>query len=246
VDCRSCRRGFTLIELLTVIAIIALLAAILFPVMAAVRANVAKGQCTSNLHHIVQAAQMYKDDWKVYPDALYGVSYDGVTLQTRLFPEYVKSAATFTCPAHPQQYKGQTTLINPLDPRNGAAATEPYNVAGAPKVYYAAFDSYDMQFRPNLPTPGSPVRNYNRKWSTAGSGLGDDPRQLVYRTPPDSTVVAWCLYHSNMDSTGKPAKNTLALVAFLDGRVQTIPAEKMWDWSVAPPTPLPWQVPPKP
>jgi prepilin-type N-terminal cleavage/methylation domain-containing protein len=60
--------GFTMVELLTVIALIAILAAITFPVMSQVRRSVWKAQCASNLHNIVQALKMYKDEYGVYPN----------------------------------------------------------------------------------------------------------------------------------------------------------------------------------
>jgi prepilin-type processing-associated H-X9-DG protein/prepilin-type N-terminal cleavage/methylation domain-containing protein len=54
--------GFTLIELLIVIAIIALLAAILFPVFARARENARRTSCASNLKQIGIAVQMYAQD----------------------------------------------------------------------------------------------------------------------------------------------------------------------------------------
>src|SRR5215210_1670054 len=66
------RRGFTMVELLTVIAIIAILAGILFPVFATVRKNVHKATCSSNLHSIAVGLKLYKDDHGAYPEALYG------------------------------------------------------------------------------------------------------------------------------------------------------------------------------
>ena len=69
---RSRQSGFTLIELLTVIAIIAILAAILFPVVASVREQARQGSCMSNLHQIYVAAQVYRQDEGAFPPALFG------------------------------------------------------------------------------------------------------------------------------------------------------------------------------
>ena len=55
--------GFTLIELLIVIALIAILAAILFPVFAQAREKARQGSCMSNMKQISIAAHMYMDDF---------------------------------------------------------------------------------------------------------------------------------------------------------------------------------------
>ncbi|MBC8137049.1 MAG: DUF1559 domain-containing protein [Fibrella sp.] len=55
--------AFTLIELLTVIAIIALLAAIIFPVFATVRGKARATACQSNLRQLGTATQMYMQDY---------------------------------------------------------------------------------------------------------------------------------------------------------------------------------------
>jgi prepilin-type N-terminal cleavage/methylation domain-containing protein len=55
-------RGFTLIELLTVIAIIAILASMVFPAVNLVRENARKTQCANNLRQIVLAALSYGTD----------------------------------------------------------------------------------------------------------------------------------------------------------------------------------------
>lgn len=242
-------RAFTLIELLTVIAIIAVLTAILFPVFAQVRNQGRKTACQSNLKQIVQAVQMYKDDWRVFPDALYGIQYGAASqtnvFATRLFPDYVKDQGVFTCPNHPQQLKTDNTLVNPINRMTGNPHMMPPNIP----IFFARRSSYDFQYRPATPA-GQTELHYTLKW-TARTGLGDDPRQLIYREPPDNTVVTWCLYHTDMDPQGAVRTGGQANVAFVSGRVQPIPAEKVAVWSGNctggnPPTDCPWQVAPKP
>lgn len=61
-------RGFTLIELLLVIAVIAILAGILFPVFAAAKRAAQKSACQSNLRQIAHGFLLYVEDWKgAYP-----------------------------------------------------------------------------------------------------------------------------------------------------------------------------------
>ena len=57
------RKGFTLIEILVVIAIIAILAAILFPVFSRARAKARQATCASNLKQLATALEMYTQDY---------------------------------------------------------------------------------------------------------------------------------------------------------------------------------------
>ncbi len=65
-------KGFTLIELLTVIAIIAILAAITFPIMGRVRDSAYRNSDTSNLNALRSALALYKVDQGGYPPAILG------------------------------------------------------------------------------------------------------------------------------------------------------------------------------
>lgn len=111
-----CRRGFTLIELLTVIAIIAVLAALLFPVFMTARGKAREITCVSNLRQIGQAVAMYTQDydgiypymidpadkyapqiWSHHPEFQRDLPYIG--LVNEVLQPYVKSKALFGCPS---------------------------------------------------------------------------------------------------------------------------------------------------
>lgn len=103
-------RGFTLIELLIVIAIIAILAAILFPVFMVARSKARQIACVSNMSQISKAAIMYADDheghfplhesWYQYPRGnIPGTR--GVCYHNLLMP-YVKNDRVFLCKERPK------------------------------------------------------------------------------------------------------------------------------------------------
>jgi len=137
---------------------------------------------------------------------------------------------------------------------------QPYSTKDAQNntipILFQQKDSYDFQYHSGLSTanPGTPLLHYALKWTILGanqSAISDDPRQLAYREPPDSTVVTECLYHSQMDNNGNPAQGSVAIVGFLSGRVQKLSAPLVAYWPAScvagnPPTLCPWQVPPKP
>ncbi len=99
---RHPEKAFTLVELLTVMAIIGLLAALLFPSFTRAREEARKASCRENLRHIgqgcIQFAQDYKDR---YPSVL----LEGSTVSNpmaslaMLFDKYVGSKDAFTCPS---------------------------------------------------------------------------------------------------------------------------------------------------
>lgn len=66
-NAQALKRGFTLIELLVVIAIIAILSAIILPVLANAREKAFHVDCTSNLRQWGTSLAMYLDDNRIFP-----------------------------------------------------------------------------------------------------------------------------------------------------------------------------------
>jgi prepilin-type N-terminal cleavage/methylation domain-containing protein/prepilin-type processing-associated H-X9-DG protein len=109
------RYGFTLIELLVVIGIIALLAAILFPVFARSRENARRASCASNLKQIGLALAQYKNDegnsmpffsytvtgYTHSDPNIYAANQNLFTWIDAVLP-YTKNTQIFKCPSEPK------------------------------------------------------------------------------------------------------------------------------------------------
>ena len=91
--------GFTLTELLAVLSIIAVLAALVFPVMAQARSRARQSVCAANLGQIARAALMYAGDNDECLPPCYWRSHPPYLADYRLLLQnYVKSWQVFYCP----------------------------------------------------------------------------------------------------------------------------------------------------
>jgi prepilin-type N-terminal cleavage/methylation domain-containing protein/prepilin-type processing-associated H-X9-DG protein len=97
---RPCRiQGFTLIELLIVIAIISILASILFPVFARARENARRASCMNNLKQIGLGIIQYTQDYDEQMPASETPDFlRRIYVMERLNP-YLKSDQIFKCPS---------------------------------------------------------------------------------------------------------------------------------------------------
>jgi prepilin-type N-terminal cleavage/methylation domain-containing protein len=243
----SAAGGFTLIELLTVIAVIAILAALLFPVFGLVQENVRKSNCMTQMHDIYQAVTQYKLDNNRFPAALYdyvelpgGTYYTGTgtpvpmnnAVQRPLLKptggKYMKNPALFICPDNnPVNQSDVTTAVFPTAPGVSLAGVVPHPFApGSPAYFYKA-DSYDVG--PQVDNQGNVVKaggvpvielHYSLSWTNT-TGPGDSPNQLKYPGPPDDkTVITWCTYHVAV------AHSNVIPVLMLNGTAKPVPTDQ--------------------
>lgn len=72
-------------------------------------------------------------------------------------------------------------------------------------------------------------------WGLGGGNLSDDPRQLGYTDPPESTVITWNSYFRDYDS-GIPVRNVNDIVLFLSGGAKNYDSRDISErsWRVMP------------
>lgn len=246
-------KGFSLVELLTVIAIIAILAAIIFPVMATVKAKARQQACISQLHELAMRADMYKKDNGRYPSTLgpkwrsaEGIEEikagtgSGATDPGIYIRGYIDNFKMFHCPS---DISTDTTAGSPT------YMTDVSNALSAVSVY--TYSSYDFFMgAPDIPTG---IR-YAYRWADLNGGVlttlapaapypigttdtvalqqQDYQRQLCWRTPPSDTVLTWCSFHAEDPEGVSPVG--MAVYVFVDGHTATVPADvaKACRWRV--------------
>ena len=185
-------RGFTLIELLVVVAIIAILAAILFPVFSRARENARRASCQSNLKQIGLGLLQYSQDYDEQMIAdWYGGNQDTEPKASGLekykwydaaYP-YIKNEQIYNCPS--QSFSNTTST----------KSTGPY-------IYYG-----------NLPADSGSSQRYGSYAITHGYGPDNDgcPAGLQC-TPPVSHPLQTGNAHQFVNLAQAAAPSTTAWV----------------------------------
>ncbi len=219
------KKAFTLIELLIVMAIISLLAAILFPVFGRVRENARRASCQSNLRQISLGLMQYSQDY----DELNGLyfmrtSVDNIAWNQTLQP-YVKSTQVFQCPSDVNANSTATAYwVTPGDP-------------AYPKPFHSSYIINSAVNSLNLAALQNPSQTV---MMTDGGVVASTTAPYTTQTPkPLSWILSVPEYgpmssSSNEDWAAPNARHLgTSVVAFADGHVKAMHTEQ-WYYTATP------------
>lgn len=135
------RNGFTLLQAVLLIAVVLILAAILFPIFARSREPVRRSICPSNLKQIALAFKQYIQDYhEDYPRATSGDAFAKANTWPDVLEPYVKTQMIFQCPSDDNVtsrefisygYNSNLSVKNEASMNNSAVIILNYEVTGS-------------------------------------------------------------------------------------------------------------------
>lgn len=237
---KQSKSGFTLIELLVVIVIIALLAAILFPVFAKARERARQTTCLSNIKQIGLALTQYQGD---YDETNVSAFFGPATCKNHPNPEgsavpcmswldviypYVKNTNVYNCPDE----ASKTIQISPVA-AGGTPAINPYQYRGDGSFggysinnsYYNNNGSVYLKHSPD----GVPISRIEAPsttfWVTEGNGgLFNGPRTASagqIGTPRNELDPRIIIYNGNAPNAIVERHSGRTNMLYCDGHVKT-------------------------
>ena len=238
-----------------VIAIIAILAAILFPVFARARENARRSSCQSNLKQIALGVIQYTQDYdEIYPAALMGVSdadnTDEGTGWTQAIEPYTKSYQILQCPSEPNSGRTDPYSCGQFRTNrqhtdywiNGAlAGYRPHQSSGGGIHKSASLSKVQFVANTFMLGDGTGSNAGNGCATSSAGGQAGQPFYSIYEGTNASP--AWDR-HGNIanllsvfGANNKPSVERHFEgfnVAFADGHVKWLQKDKMPAWSVTP------------
>ncbi len=217
-SCCEIDKGFTLVELLVVIAVIALLGAILFPVFAQAREKARQTTCLSNMKQLGTAFAFYAQDY----DEMHPVACPAPTKTTKgwwgegwayAIQPYAKTYKIFTCPTDGEDAVYYQGWPAPVASMSYAANAYCNNIEGG--HYGAIALGGDWMFDDN-------------------GNVKSGPYQLI-GTPdiqrPSETILLGERHNAELKAQGKDGQGVLGYPPFtgvdtMDGR-RPLPGQKV-------------------
>jgi prepilin-type processing-associated H-X9-DG protein/prepilin-type N-terminal cleavage/methylation domain-containing protein len=140
------RRAFTLVELLVVIGIIAVLIAILLPVLSKAREQANRVKCGANLRSIGQALTMYTQQYRYYPGAETDdagmIGLTGAIWPVRLRAFLAGSKEVFNCPSQDDRCRWTDSTPAPLVRAKGQVWISFGYTDNEPLIYRQSYFGY--------------------------------------------------------------------------------------------------------
>lgn len=236
--------AFTLVELLVVIAVIAILAAILFPVLSSAKRRAQEIQCTSNARQLVLGSSIYSNENGAH------AQYDFTGNSGELWmgqDEYSKQKNLFICPlTHPP------APPVPGDPYGAADLTWVWDVTNNYVGSYAfngwLYDSaqyggsshpeYMMSKESLIRFPARTPVFFDAVWVDTWPLETDPPADDLYDGDPNWNGMPRCTIsrHAAIPGAAPRAFNTSQKlpgainIGLADGHVQMVRLEDLWQY----------------